>query len=57
MISETLIIFLTSVMSLNSLSENEIKQIESNQQKSQKSIKESVAPENNIRKGGGWDLN
>ncbi|MBK7969467.1 MAG: hypothetical protein IPP34_15475 [Bacteroidetes bacterium] len=57
MISETLIIFLTSVMSLNSLPENEIKQIESNQQKSQKSIKESVAPVNNIRKGGGWDLN
>lgn len=57
MISETLIIFLTSVMSLNSLPENNIKQQESTRQNSQKSIKESAAPENNIRKGGGWDLN
>jgi hypothetical protein len=57
MISETLFIFLTSVMSLNSLPENEKKQIAGNQQQSQQINTEEAASETNIRKGGGWDLN
>lgn len=57
MISETLIIFLTSVMSLNSIPEKSKKELENNQQQTSKARSEQQHPITNNQKGGGWDYN
>jgi hypothetical protein len=58
MISETLIIFLTSVMSLNSIPEKSKKELENNQQQTGKARSEQQHPIiNNQKGGGGWDYN
>lgn len=57
MISETLIIFLTSVMSLNGISENDKKVQEIKEISSDKKRTEQIQPmSENLRKGG-WDYN
>jgi hypothetical protein len=57
MISETLIIFLTSVMSLNSIPEKSKKELENNQQQNGKARSEQQHPITNNQKRGGWDYN
>ncbi len=57
MISETLIIFLTSVLSLNSIPEKSKKELENNQQQPRQTCSEQHYPITNNQKGGGWDHN
>lgn len=57
MISETLIIFLTSVMSLNGITEKDNKALEVKETSSDKKRTEQIQPLNETLRAGGWDLN
>ena len=57
MLTETLIIFLTSVMSLNGISEKEKKALEIKETLADKKHIEHIQPSSVNLKNGGWDYN